>query len=124
MMFGKKNDWKNNFKKELKEEKDKIQEELGFDMDKVDRDTIKGMSELMGLMLRASIDKELKENPDSIPARRGKIAMELVECSTNLDYIAWKISGIDDEEFEKYEENLAFVINTLQETAKELNKEV
>lgn len=81
-------------------------------------------ADLMGNAIKRGLRQTLELNPEDMTARKGLLGFGLVENASLMGKIGTMINNLSDEEFEKHEQNLNLVVNTLLETAKELNIEV
>lgn len=81
-------------------------------------------ADLMGNAIKRGLRQKLELNPDDLTAKKGLLGFGLVENANLMGKIGTQINNLSDEEFAKHEQNLNLVVNTLLETAKELNIEV
>lgn len=105
---------------------DKMEQELRdmFANGGKERDVAMMFADFMGNAIKSGLRKELELNPEDMTARKGLLGFGLVENASLMGKIGTMINNLSDEEFEKHEQNLNLVVNTLLETAKELNIEV
>lgn len=115
---------KREMEEKMKRERKEFMENTGIDLETLNGSSLKMLENVLSTTLRKGLENELKRNPDDVGSRKTLLGLDLMECSGLIELITWKIVEIPNEEFLKFEENLTFVIKTLQETAKVLEKEV
>ena len=105
---------------------DNMEQELRnmFENGGKERDVAMMFADLMGSAIKRGLRKELELNPEDMTARKGLLGFGLVENASLMGKIGTMLNNMDEEEFVKHEQNLNLVVNTLLETAKELNIEV
>lgn len=89
-------------------------------LDKMSEKEMKVINNFMNKMLDLTVARIVKENPDSIEAKRALLCSKLMRI--DIGKIGVLLSKCPDEEFCKHETNLKLVVETLEKEEEALTK--